>query len=529
MTQSTPLHRAIALLLFSIAFSGPCFGQFRVLPYLLPADEAGSVRLTWFTETGISGKLAVWEANTGDTTYYSPDSIDLPSLRYSALEESERDSFPDMFANANWKHTVVLDDLTPRSTYHYRVTQGDSSYINQFTVAPRPGDQQHVRFIALADSETDPEGRQTKRPWSVGAQAPGSSGRPAGVTNYLLTETEGLIANLRHVKSEQPDFVMIAGDIVQGGGYQRAWDEFFFHTAGKFDDVFGGTVLLPALGNWENFGARNGGYEPQAVYQSRAKYKAYFTLPSNQHPTYQDAYYRVDYGPVTVITLDSSNGLPDSTDHDTNINISASTYPGDDLPDINPGSDQWKWAEAQLKDAHDAGQVVFVQFHHIPYSSGGHILPLTAENSSGQAGVPMRAYTPLFKKYGVVAVICGHNESLEHSLVDGIHFWDVGIAGDGLGYSLDDKDPRRANGYRQWVAHVDAAEHWDGRQLISGGKHYGHLVVDVIPQGEHVYEIIMIPQYIFPVTDEAGNVITTEAKTYDHIIRETRKFDRSGG
>lgn len=511
------MYKKIIFFACCIVLSSTCFGQFRVLPYLLPADGDGSIRLTWFTEAGTAGKLAVWEAQAPDTQYYSSAPELMSALSYAALEESERDSFPDMFANANWKHTLLLDSLKPGAQYRYRVTQGDTSYSNAFRVAPSTGDRQPVRFVAFADSETDPEGRHTYRSWKAGTQTAGSSGRPADMPDYFITETKGLRANLRQVKSENPDFIVLSGDIVQGGGYQRAWDEFFFHTAGKFDDPLGSIPLLPAIGNWENFGARVGGYEPWAVQLSRAKYKAYFSLPSNQHAQYRDAYYRVDYGPVTIITLDSSNGLPDSTDYDTNINISASTYPGDDLPDINPGSDQWNWAAAQLKDARDAGQVIFVQFHHIPYSSGGHILPLTAENSSGQAGVPMRAYTPMFKQYGVTAVLCGHNESLEHSVVDGIHFWDIGIAGDGLGYSLDE-DPRRKNEYRSWVAHVDAPEHWEGKKLVSGGKHYGHVMIDVEPTGEKGYRVTMTPRYIFPVTDAAGRVTTLETRTYDHVV-----------
>lgn len=516
------MYKKTGILILCVALSAACFGQFRVLPYLLPADGDGSIRVTWFTEQGTPGRLALWEAQQRDTQYYSPVPVRIPELDYAVLEESERDSFPDMFTNASWKHTLTLLALKPATAYHYRVTQGDTTYTNVFKTAPAVGDRQRIRFVAFADSETDPEGRYTYRPWKAGAQAPGSSGRPADMPDYLITEAEGFRANLREIKAEKPDFIVLSGDIVQGGGYQRAWDEFFFHTAGKFDDPLGAIPLLPAIGNWENFGARVGGYEPWAVQLSRAKYKAYFSLPSNAHTDYQDAYYRVDYGPVTIITLDSSNGLPDSTDSDTNINISASTYPGNDLPDFNPGSDQWNWAKAQLKAAHEAGQVIFVQFHHIPYSSGGHVLPLTAKNSSGQAGVPMRAYTPMFKQYGVTAVLCGHNESLEHSVVDGIHFWDTGIAGDGLGYSLDDVDPRRKNEYRTWVAHADAPEHWEGRQLVSGGKHYGHLLIDVVPEGDRGYRITMTPRYIFPVTDSEGRVTALETRTYDHIVSVER-------
>src|SRR5690606_24923200 len=163
-------------------------------------------------------------------------------LAYSELEEAERDSFPDMFANANWKHTVVLDDLAPGATYHYRVVQGQDVYTNTFSAPHLPGAAQRIRIVAFADSETDPEGRHTYRPWKPGKQAPGSTGRPPGVQNYLITETEGFRANLRQIQEVGADFILLPGDIVQGGGYQRAWDEFFFHTAGKFDDVLGSTL-----------------------------------------------------------------------------------------------------------------------------------------------------------------------------------------------------------------------------------------------------------------------------------------------
>src|SRR5690606_32956666 len=119
---------------FCIAvFSTVCFGQFRITPYLLPADSAGAIRLNWFTDQEVPGKLALWEPNTTDTQHYTPEPALVAALTYSALEESERDSFPDMFRNASWKHTVVLKGLKPHATYAYRVIQGTESYTNTFT------------------------------------------------------------------------------------------------------------------------------------------------------------------------------------------------------------------------------------------------------------------------------------------------------------------------------------------------------------------------------------------------------------
>lgn len=509
---------------FFVCISSHVFAQsasysLRVYPYLL-MPTSHSVRLNWFTTREVTGVVKVYNDESQDTLIFYSQPVLERALSYSALEESERPSFPDMFAGGNYKHSIVIENLKPITSYTYTLSLPDTIFQGNFTTAPLSTDTTTIRFIAFADSETDPEGRTTYRSWKEGAQTENSTGRPDTVKHYLATEFKGFRQNLQFIAARNPAFILLAGDIVQGGGYQRAWDEFFFQMAGKYGQILSSVPLIPAIGNWENFGARNGGYEPDAVAASRAKYATYFDASANNNPDYQNFYYRTDYGPITILSLDSSNGLPDSSDRDTNINISAATYPGHDLPDINEESDQWQWVAEQLKDAQQQGQLIFVQFHHIPYSSGGHSLRLTAEGSSGQAGIPMRIYTPLFKKYGVAAVFCGHNESFEHSVVEGIHFYDVGVAGDGLGYSLSDVDPQRHNPYRQWVAHEDAPEQWKGRQLLGGGKHYGHLEVEVKPQRNGRYHLLFTPVYIFPVTNEAGEVVDFDRRVYDDVTED---------
>lgn len=486
--------------------------EFRVLPYLLqPTDTR--IQVVWFSEADAPGELTVTIDGRKKTFRTTPTLV--PVLDYHSIEENEKAQFPDMFAGSNWKYSVLIEDLPPDSTVDYEVRLGSSRYRSSFETAPSAG--LPLKIIAFADSETDPEGRTLHREWAIGAQAPGSTGRPENRAEYLVTETQGFIENLKLIEDRKPHLLMLAGDIVQGGGYQRAWDEFFFHMAGKFGQPLSSIPLVPALGNWENFGARVGGYEPWAIHLARQKYLAYFDAPENNNRNYRGSYYRLDYGPVTILTLDSSNGLPDNTDNDTNRNIVSADYPGSDLPDIAPESDQWNWTLEQLKDARSKGQIIFVQFHHIPYSSGGHSLPLTVPGSSGQAGWPMRAYTPWFQEYGVTAVICGHNESFERSLVGDVLFYDVGVAGDGLGYAIDKTDPRRINPWRKWVAHHDSPELWDGQRLVSGGKHYGHLEIDVLPvEGGH--RIVFTPVHVFPVTNSSGEVTGFERREYDDRV-----------
>ncbi len=538
-TPSRPLQgtlSAIALLLLlplcatadtKYPQANPALADFRILPYLQAPSSTG-MHINWFTTAAESGTLVVKDGASGTTVRTlrsTPE--DLSEARYSALEESERSDFPDMFDNASVKHAIQVKGLTADTAYAYEVTQGNSTFRGTFKTAPLPDTRRPLRLIAFADSETDPDGRHTYRNWEPAKQHTDSTGRPQEITKYLVTETRGFIENIRVIESRKPDLVLMAGDLVQGGGYQRAWDEFFFHLAGKFDDLMTHTPLLMALGNWETFGARNGEYAPEAIHKSRRKSLAYIDGPPNNNPNYKDAYYRVDYGPVTVLTLDSCNGLPDDTDFDTNINIDAATYPGDDMPDMNQGSDQWNWCMAQLEDARERGQIIFVQFHHVPYSSGGHILPVSMENSSGQAGLPMRIYTPAFQRYGVVAVLCGHNETFERSLVGDVIFYDAGVAGDGLGAPESEKDPRCANPWQAWIAHDDDPELWNGKQLVDGGRHYGHVEIDITPD-DTGWNVSLTPVYIFPVNDEEGNVTGFERRVYDDVVtlhtnREGRK------
>jgi hypothetical protein len=172
------------------------------------------------------------------------------------------------------------------------------------------------------------------------------------------------------------------------------------------------------------------------------------------------------------------------------------------------------WLEQQLADARATSRFTFVQFHHIPYSVGPHgFEPGTAAGHDAQSGVPMRALLALFDEYGVDAVFCGHDEMVEHSVVDGIHFFDTGSAGDGIrGPSAGITNPNQV-----FLAHVDAPEVWNGAQLVSGGKHYSHLEVNVV-EGDHgEFEATIEPVYVFPLMDASGVVYGHERRVYDDV------------
>lgn len=571
---------------------------FRVRPYLQkPSSDQMSLR--WVTESDTPGTVVVRGPGLGRPSALTSDPERQPLLDYT---QAERDESIAGLEQGSWLkgednhlHTVTIEGVRPGSTYRYEVVQDGVTFRSTFRTAPTAQDWEDVRIIAFADSETEPRGRVEKREWEinpVSGYADGSATRPGpgsawaqkhGSTTrygeytlrYPLDQDRAMRENLGWIERARPDLVLAAGDLVQGAGYQPAWDEFFGYVAGEHGEIASHTPLVTALGNWETFAGLNGGYgtpeDRSPAVRSRNKYHVYFDgFGDEDNPQFQDSYHRVDHGPVTVLTLDSTNGVPDedtttgtlsnppfggddthldpdelSTDTQGSFTADEyaaaypSVFPGrsadeSDLPALNPGSEQWEWAEEQLADARAAGQIVLVQFHHSAYSNGVHGTPPNHEHADNQSGVAMRAYSPLFEEHGVAAVISGHDEMFERSWVDadgdggGFHSYDVGVAADGLrGEQLYRDDtgrytPLRFNTHSEWMAATDEPEVWEkdrnGRpQLQDGGLHYGHLQID-ISRTECGAQLRFAPVYVFPVLDDDYDVVRTERRVYDDVV-----------
>lgn len=488
--------------------------DFRVKPYLQhPTQDA--VTICWFSGSDQPGTVTL-ELPGGARQQSVSEPLQVPALGYNPFGEEPGGPHPD----PPFKHRVRMEGLSPATWYRYTVQQGESEYIDLCRTAPDVNTP--IRFILYADSETEPESDDTPVDWPAGK----GSHRPEGIKKYLVDQTIGYRENLKVIDRRQPDFISVVGDLVESGGEQRDWDEFWKHNAGKHNTLAGHIPLFAAIGNHENFGGPGnfGGYSAEAANYGVNKYLTYFEFPSNgaADPYQQERYYRIDYGPITLITVDSSDGKPHGTAADTNHNLD-----GSHAPDFNPGSEQYAWLERQLADAQRRSRFTFVQYHHTAYGSGPHSVPFGQKGFSGQSGIAMRVLQPLFMKYGVDAVFSGHDEMLERSLVPGkerlpngqsasheIHYYDVGMGGDGLrGSSVGFDNP-----YRKFLAHDDAPEVWDGKRLVSGGKHYGHLEVNVAPDASGRWSVTMDFVQVFPVTNGSGDVIDFERRLYDDQV-----------
>ncbi len=506
--------RIFFLLLCLLIASAGRGEEFRVLPYVQnPAPDGITIR--WLSNSGEPGTVE-FPGSEHDSIKSAP--AQASTLSYNPFKEEPGSPYPAL----PWMHSVRVEGLKPSTDYKYVVTQGKDAFSSTFRTAP--GKDESVRLIVYSDSETEPESSTTDPvAWPVST----GSNRPDGVKNYLVNQTAGYIANCNIIAERKPNLILLVGDLVEAGGEQRDWDEFWRHNAGQYGVVASSIPILPSLGNHENYGGPGGGYEAAAANLATDKYLTYFEVPDNgaTNPKHKGRYYRLDYGPLTLISLDSSDGLPHKSASDTNHNLE-----GSHAPDFNPGSEQYRWLEVQLADAQKKSHFTFVQFHHTMFGSGPHSVRFGQDGFSGQGGIPMRVLLPLFMKYGVDLVFSGHDEMLERSLVQGeelqadgkmrshsIHFYDAGIGGDGLRGPSNGFD----NPHRQFLAHENAPEVWENGRLISGGKHYGHLEVNVQPGEDGKWTIEVTPVHAFPKTDEQGR-ISWERRTYADVVRITK-------
>lgn len=513
----------IIILLYSgLLFAGD---NFRVYPYLQnPSTRA--ITIIWFSEENVPGILSWREKGSETNTNVNSIPVSADGLVYSTWEDTT--FFKGEAPCTPFRHRIRIGNLNPATGYEYSVTQGTETFTSTFHTAPEGNIP--IRFIVYGDSETEPESTGSFTRWVDPVNA--------GIRSYLIDQTTGYKNNLSVIRSRNPDLVFIAGDLVENGGEQRDWDEFWNHNTGPDtgQSVAGVIPVLGVLGNHEYYeGPYLGRFDRQGSERAVRRFLTYFESPSNNSPVkeHEGRYYSFQYGPATFVVMDvCNNGLNKSGD-DTNFYLPGESDPdGGNAPDFGPGSRQYEWLEARLKESQIRCLFTFIIFHHSPYSSGPHGYPAgESENTDKLSGYPVRLLTPLFMQYGVDAVISGHDEMWERSIIHGIelrpdntgrphsiHFYDVGQGGDGL------REPEESleNPCQEFLVHTDVPEIWENGILVSGGKHYGHLEVDIMPVDENTWQAILKPVYIFPIFDITDSAYSKyERRIYDDQVTLT--------
>ncbi|MFM1904773.1 MAG: hypothetical protein RLZZ440_2673, partial [Planctomycetota bacterium] len=226
-----------------LAASQALAADFRVTPYLQnPTSDAVTIR--WLSDAADPGSLSI----DGRSFLSSPTLT--TTLEYQAAEP-----VGDRLSGLPWLHSVRVTGLTPNAAYPYAVSQGATTeggsvvtpVASAATTGLAPGSG--VRLFVYSDTETEPESASSRVSWS----APVAAGRPAWVGGlYPATQTVGYTQNLALVTARAAEaqaagratMIALPGDLVESGGEQRDWDEFWRHSAGPYGNVAASTAIV---------------------------------------------------------------------------------------------------------------------------------------------------------------------------------------------------------------------------------------------------------------------------------------------
>lgn len=210
---------------------------------------------------------------------------------------------------ANRIHEVQLENLERFTRYYYRVTTGSaSSEIFHFKTPPFASDNESFRMLAMSDMQRD--NNQPGKFQEIVEE---------GVINYLSQQVGGDL-------SDNLALVMIPGDLVTTGNNFGEWKNTFFNPG---EQLFSQIPIYPVLGNHE---------------ANTDFYFAYFKLPENGTPGFEEHWWYKDYGNTRIIGLNSNNPFATET--------------------------QLDWLEAALAETCQADSIdfVFAELHH-PHKS----------------------------------------------------------------------------------------------------------------------------------------------------------------
>ncbi|MFD1047855.1 metallophosphoesterase, partial [Kibdelosporangium lantanae] len=189
------------------------------------------------------------------------------------------------------------------------------------------------------------------------------------------------------IETVAPLFHLLNGDLCYANldvDRVRTWNNFFTNNtrSARF------RPWMPAAGNHE--------IEKQNGPIGLGAYQAYFRLPSTEtDPELQGLWYAFTAGSVRVIVLQNDdNCLQDGGDY------YVSGY---------SGGRQLKWLERELAAARHSRDIdwIVVAMHQVMIS--------TSDANGSDLGLRQK-YGPLFDRYGVDLVLCGHEHDYERSL-----------------------------------------------------------------------------------------------------------------
>jgi len=195
------------------------------------------------------------------------------------------------------------------------------------------------------------------------------------------------------VESQEINFVVHTGDIVENGNYPSQWEDFLIETAYEFP-LLRKVPYYPVPGNHDQSNDKKFG-----------SYNYDFVFPDSR-------FYTKRFPNVDLIFLDSSILL----DQDNNIEPSEREllfrkyfYSGES--EITES-----WLERQLFKARNKNKIIIM--HHPIFSFGFHSGNWDSRGENAQEYLFREKLISIFKREGVDLILSGHEHYYEHNILD---------------------------------------------------------------------------------------------------------------
>ena len=267
-----------------------------------------------------------------------------------------------------WTHHAVLHGLEPDTAYVYEVLH-DGTEPRRSTFRTAPAGRAPLRFTSFGDQTTGDPRDPIASPFAT----------------YVVGQIE----------AQEPLFHLLNGDLCYANfnGYTHGanpfaprpeiWRRFFVNNEASASR----RPWMPAAGNHEN----EAGNGPQGF----DSYATRFWLPDNGSREFRNFWYTFVTGSVQVVVLQND---------DVCYQDGGNTY----ISGYSDGA-QRRWLERTLAEARDNRDVdwVVVCMHQLAVSS-------SANGNGCDLGI-REEFVPLFDRYEVDLVLCGHDHDYERS------------------------------------------------------------------------------------------------------------------
>ena len=327
--------------------------------YTISADQGPSrIHLTWSTNDVYHTITVSWwtPSSGGDLVSYDKISYDGRVSGYVSRIEGVHNAIRGF---NGWYHHVELTGLEPGTTYFF-VCGGPVTWSEEYSFRTIGNDEQ-VSFVLGGDS---------RRPWG----------------EEEIKDSPTAISNWPHARNwvsatmaeESPNFAIFIGDIVESGDSQEQWHNWFDMVQEHWVTPDGRMIpLVPVIGNHEmgSYPRTNNTYD---------YFTGLFSLSGNE------LWYSLDFPDLHLTVLCASGGGVKNLVEDLR----------------REATQQKEWLKEDLSNTKAKWKIV--TFHIPPYSSYGV--------SEGRHGGPTREHwVPIFEKYGVDVVACGHVHNYERT------------------------------------------------------------------------------------------------------------------